>query len=156
MAMFFLNLGADELHQAQAQGVASTSVTVLNTPPQWTVDAEEQFESSTDNPTNSTEEVSWVATATDSNGAPYFLLICSNSATPTPNAAVDYSSLGTAAPDCDSPANQWAVSTGTLSGTQATVATTTQESWSESNDWFAWVCDDDPVNPRCNASYNFV
>ncbi len=153
MVMFLLNIGAEELHHAQAQGTASTSITVLNTPPQWTVEAEEEFESSTDNPTNSTEEVSWVATGTDSNSAPYFLLICSTNASPTPNAAINFSSLGTAAPECDSPTNQWAVSTSTVSGTQARAAITTLEAWSESNDWYAWICDDDPVNPRCNAAY---
>lgn len=150
LAVFFLNLGADELHQANAQGTATTSITVLNTPPAWTVDAEEEVESSTLYPTNSGDEVSWVAIGTDSNDAPYFLLVCDTAASPTPKAAADFSSLGTAAPECAPGSTQWAVSTGTVSGTQARAATTTLEAWSESNDWYAWICDDDPVNPRCN------
>lgn len=149
---FLLNVGAQELQKVEAQGVATTTITVLNTPPEWTVDAEEESESSTTTPTNSGDEVAWVATGTDSNGAPYFLLICDTANLPTPNAAADISSLGTAPPDCSATSTvQWAVSTSTLSGLQARAATTTLESFAESNDWYAWICDDDPVNPRCNA-----
>ena len=36
--IFLLNLGAQELNQAEAQSQATTTVTVLNTPPQWTID----------------------------------------------------------------------------------------------------------------------
>ena len=143
---FLLNLGAQELHHVEAQGLATTSVTVLNTPPQWTVDAEEQFESSTTTPTNSSYQVSWTATATDSNAESYYLLICSNGNAPTANAS--------AAPTCGSGATQWAVSSLTNSATQAIAATTTTEiaPFAEENDWYAWVCDSVAVNPRCNAS----
>lgn len=147
--MFFLNLGADELQRVEAQSTATTSITVLNTPPQWIVDAEEEFGSSTTTPTNSGSEVSWVATAADSNGAPYFLLICDTNATPTPNAAASYLLLGTEPPEC-SAGTQWAVSTATPSNTEARAATTTREALPEANNWYAWVCDDDPVLPRCN------
>ncbi len=153
-AIFLLNLGAEELQKVQAQsGLATTSITVLNTPPQWTVDAQEQVGSSTSTPTNSGSQVRWVATATDSNSAPYFLLICSTSATPTANAAASQFVLGSAPPDCSASSTQWAVSASTTSGSQALAATTTLEAWSEANNWFAWICDDDPVNPRCNATY---
>lgn len=150
---FLLNLGATELQQALAQGVATTTITVLNTPPQWSVEAREEEESSTANPTNSGAQVTWIATATDSNSAPYFLLVCSTAATPTAHPAPDQFSLGTVPPTCAATSTQWAVSTGTVSNTQARAATTTLEAWSEQNDWFAWICDDDPVNPRCNSGY---
>ncbi len=149
MAMFMLNLGADELQRVEAQSTATTSITVLNTPPQWIVDAEEEIGSSTSTPTNSGSVVSWVATAADSNDAPYFLLICDTSATPTANAAASYLVLGTEPPECAS-GIQWAVSTATPSNTEARAATTTREALPESNNWYAWVCDDDPVLPRCN------
>lgn len=153
-AIFLLNLGAEELQKVQAQsGLATTSITVLNTPPQWTVDAQEQVGSSTTTPTNSGTPVRWVATATDSNGAPYFLLICSTNAAPTANPAASQLVLGTAPPNCASTSTRWAVSPAAASGAQATAATTTLEAWSESNDWYAWICDDDPVNPRCNTTY---
>ncbi len=144
---FFLNLGAQELNHAEAQSQATTSVTVLNTPPQWTVDAQELTESSTTTPTNSGSPVQWIATATDSNAESYYLLICDGSTAPTANPG--------AAPTCGGGSLQWAVSSLTISGTQATAATTTTEvaPFNEQNDWFAWVCDSVLVNPRCNASF---
>ena len=145
---FFLNLGAQELNRAEAQdSSATTSVTVLNTPPQWSVDAQELTESSTTTPTNSGSQVRWVATATDSNSESYYLLICSASTTPTANAG--------AAPTCGAGATQWAVSAFTASAAQATAATTTTEvaPFDEENIWVAWVCDAVAVNPRCNSAY---
>ena len=143
------DFGSQEFSKVSAQ-TATTTLTVLNTPPEFTVNAYETIESSTSSPTNSGDDVEWTAVAVDTNGAPYFLLICSTNASPTPNAAAGPAFLGTAPPDCDAAVTQWAVSTSTLSGETATAATTTLEGFSESNDWFAWVCDDDPVNPRCN------
>ena len=142
--VFLLNIGAKELQHVEAQGIATTSVTVLNTPPQWTVDAQEEYGSSGTDPTNSGDEVSWIATATDSNSEDYYLLICSDGSAP--------SSTPSGAPSCNSPI-QWAVSAAASSGAQARAATTTTETtpFSESNDWFAWVCDGIATNPRCNA-----
>ncbi len=152
--IFILNIGKNELTKAEATSTATTTLTVLNTPPQWVVGQEgrEQFESSTSSPTNSGDVVSWVGTATDANGAPYFLIVCSNSATPTAQQAT--STLGMVPPICSGGGTRWAVSTGTVSGTQARAATTTSESapFAESNDWYAWVCDDDPVSPRCSTT----
>ncbi len=152
-AMFFLNLGAEEFQQARAQDVATTSVTVLNTPPQWTIDAEEEFGSSTTTPTNSGTQVSWVAVGTDSNAQPYFLLICSTSVAPITTNGSSTLGLGNVPPRCGAGAIQWAVSTGTVSGTEARAATTTLESFDEENDWYAWICDDDFINARCNAAF---
>jgi len=143
-AVFLLNIGARELSHVEAQGLATTSVTVLNTPPQWTIDAEEQFESSTTTPTNSGSQVSWTATATDSNGEDYYLLICSNGNAPTASS--------TATPTCGAGAIEWAVSALASSTVQAVAATTTTEAFAEENDWFAWVCDNVSINPRCNVS----
>ncbi len=153
--IFIFNIGKTELQKAEATSTATTTLTVLNTPPVWVVGQEgrEQYESSTSTPTNSGDTISWVGTATDANGAPYFLIICSTSATPT--AQMSTSTLGTAAPIC-SAGTRYAVSTSTISGTQARAATTTTEvaPFAESNAWYAWVCDDDPVNPRCSTSYS--
>lgn len=149
--VFMANIGTQNATDAEAQSAtATTSITILNIPPDWDVDAEEETESSTAFPTNSGDEVAWVGTGSDANGAPYFLLICGGNATPTANAAIDSGSLGTAPPECDASVTQWAVSTSTVSGQEARAATTTLESMPESNDWYAWICDDDPVNPRCN------
>jgi hypothetical protein len=149
--VFLFNAGKTELLKVEAQ-TATTTITVLNTPPIWVDFAVEEFESSDDNPTNSGQNISWVALADNSGNAPYFLIVCSGSATPTPTAAADLSSLGTAPPVCISGV-QWGVSTATAAMTQARVSTTTTETGAfagEILDWYAWVCDDDPVNPRCN------
>lgn len=151
IAAFVVDFGTQELQKVTAQQ-ATTTLTVLNTPPEFTIETYEAIESSVTNPTNSGDDIRWEAVGTDSNGAPYFLLICSTNATPTPNAAADLGSLGTAAPECGVGAIQWGVSTSTISGELSFVATTTTETtpFDESNDWYSWVCDDDPANPRCN------
>lgn len=154
--IFIFNIGKTELEKAEAQtSTATTTLTVLNTPPEWVAGEEgrEEFESSTTTPTNSGRQISWTGRATDANGAPYFLIVCEGSATPT--AQQSTSTLGTNPPICSS-GTQWAVSTGTVSGQQARAATTTTEvaPFSESNVWYAWVCDDDPVNPRCSTTFS--
>jgi len=150
--VFLFNAGKTEILRVEAQGSATTTITVLNTPPIWVEFAREEFESSTSSPTNSGTAISWVALADNSGDAPYFLIVCSGSATPTPNAAINLSSLGTAPPVCTSGV-QWGVSTATAASTQARVSTTTTEVAPFSGevlDWYGWVCDDDPTNPRCN------
>ncbi len=152
---FIVDVGSKELSKVSGQ-TATTTLTVLNTPPSFTVGAYELVESSTSSPTNTDDTIVWQALGSDSNGAPYFLLICSTNATPTANAAADSGSLGTAPPACDAGAIQWGVSTSTVSDTVASVSTTTASTaisqFSEANNWFAWVCDDDPFNPRCNTT----
>jgi len=153
MLAFVFDVGQQEFSKVSAQTTtAPTKLTVLNTPPSFTVNAYEVTESSTSTPTNSGDDIVWTALANDSNGAPYFLLVCSTNATPTANAAGG--ALGTAAPDCDAGATQWGVSASVASDSYATVtrATTELAPFNESNDWYAWVCDDDPTNPRCNAT----
>lgn len=146
-AVFVLNFGAQELRHVQAQGLATTSVTVLNTPPQWTIDAQESTPSSTSTPTNSGQAITWRATATDSNAESYYLIICNASTTPTANSS--------AVPTCGAGGKRWAVSAFTVSGVQATAATTTTEvlPFTEQNPWVAWVCDAVATNPRCNSTF---
>lgn len=148
---FIFDAGTQELSRVSAQ-TATTSLTVLNTPPAFVINAYEVIESSTTSPTNSGNVVQWAAVAEDSNNAPYFLLVCSTNASPTANGAISINDLGTAAPSCGG-GTQWGVSAATPSGNLATVSTTTTEvaPFAESNDWYAWVCDDDPTNPRCNT-----
>ncbi len=141
---FIFNLGVSEIPQAGAQDTATTSVQVLNTPPLWTASSTELVESSVTSPTNAGDVIRWVAVATDANGERYYLLVCSTSATPTPNS--------NAAPACTSGV-QWAVSASTTSGTQATAATTTYAALGETNNWFAWICDGNAGTPRCNTSF---
>lgn len=150
-----IDVGKHELSRVSAQ-TATTTLTVLNTPPTFTTGAHEVIESSTSSPTNSGDVIQWAAVGNDSNSAPYFLLICSTNATPTAGAATSSFNLGTAAPSCGAGATRWAVSPATPSDSQAVAATTTSESapFAEIQDWFAWVCDDDPFNPRCSVAYS--
>ncbi|MEZ4200064.1 MAG: hypothetical protein R3B69_00440 [Candidatus Paceibacterota bacterium] len=143
--VFLLNIGQKEFQTAEAQSQATTSVLVLNTPPQWTLNAYEVTESSTSTPTNSGDDVQWSAIATDSNAEPYWLLVCSNNATPTPGTS-------TSTPTCGTGATQWAVSATTTSGALAVAATTTTEvaPFAEKQDWYAWICDAIDLNARCN------
>lgn len=138
--------GGGHPQTVEATSTATTTVTVLNTPPLWTVDAEESPESSTSTPTNSGDAVTWVATGTDSNGEDYYLLICKSSSTPTGNPS--------AAPDCGGGgSDQWAVSIATASGAQASASYTTDETDVEVNEWFAYICDGNAGSPECNLSY---
>lgn len=154
LVAFMFDVGTQELSKASAAGTASTTLTVLNTPPSFVIPAYEATESSTSTPTNSGDAIVWEALGNDTNGAPYFLLVCSTNASPTANAAADIFSLGTAPPSCSPTSTvQWGVSAATPSDSIATVSTTTTEvaPFSALNTWYAWVCDDDPTNPRCNT-----
>ncbi|KKW37036.1 MAG: hypothetical protein UY81_C0006G0010 [Candidatus Giovannonibacteria bacterium GW2011_GWA2_53_7] len=126
---------------------ATTSVTVLNTPPLWpgtgtnANDAQEHLGSSTSTPTNSGSSVTWKALATDSSGDNYYLLICSALASATPN--------NSAAPTCGA-GRTLGVSASTVSGTVATVSTTTYDGdATEFFNWYAYVCDFN-INSQCN------
>ena len=149
-AAFIFDIGTHQLSKVSAQ-TASTTLTVLNTPPSFVVNAYEITESSTTTPTNSGSVIQWRAVGLDSNNAPYFLLVCSTNASPTANDAIDNFNLGTTPPNCGG-GTQWGVSASAPSGSPVTVTATTTEiaPFLEANNWFAWVCDDDPVNPRCN------
>jgi hypothetical protein len=153
LVVFLLNLGQSEIKNVAAQTTdnATTSVNILNTPPEFLNDADEpreEFESSATNPTNSGDEVSFIATATDQNSAPYFLIVCATNAA----TAATGTGTGTAAPTCDNN-DQIAISTSTVSGQQARAATTTTEAMPESNEWWAFACDDDDTNPECSPGF---
>jgi hypothetical protein len=136
-----------DVHQVSADDV-STSITVLNTPPEWTVNAEESTESSATIPTNAGSVITWTATGTDSSNDNYFLLICKTGSAPT--------AVASGPPTCNGGiSNMWARSATTTSGAQASAATTTREYFpfnAESNDWYAWICDANSSLPRCNVT----
>lgn len=143
--IFLFNAGKSEIMRVEAQS-ATTTLTVLNTPPSWIASSTEQTESSVTSPTNSGDVISFVAIATDPNQPNYYLLVCSTSDTP--------SSTNSGVPHCNG-GTQWGVSAPTPVGTQAIVSTTTTEiaPFVTSNNWFAWICDDDATFARCNSTY---
>ena len=144
--IFLFNAGTTELMKVEAQ-TATTSLTVLNTPPEWVQLAFELVESSSATPTNSGTVVSWRGIANDPNEGNYYLIVCSTSATPT--------AVNSNAPFCAS-GIQWGVSALTPSNTAATVSTTTTElsPFAQSNIWYGWVCDGATNNARCNNTFS--
>tara|TARA_B100001939_G_scaffold328609_1_gene324089 strand:- start:46 stop:612 length:567 start_codon:yes stop_codon:yes gene_type:complete len=130
---FVYDFGAQELNRVSAQNLsATTTLTVLNTPPQFDWNAYEVVASATSSPTNSGDVIQWSALGSDSNNAPYFLLICSDNASPTPDWDDVGNGTGVGEPRCNVPSEggtaiQWGVSAATPSGSLATVSTTTEE-----------------------------
>ena len=130
---------------------ATTSVTVLNTPPIWdtNVYAQETIASATASPslpTNSGNLVNWYASATDSSLDNYYLLICNNFASPTPNVS--------AAPTCGAgnAGHLIAVSAATPSGVAATAATTTfNGDVTEIFYYYSYICDGNTSGASCNS-----
>ncbi|HTY40139.1 MAG TPA: hypothetical protein VMC43_03575 [Candidatus Paceibacterota bacterium] len=131
---------------AQGAGTATTTVTVTNTPPQWSVQAQELGSYTTSTPVNAGLPVSFIGTGISSNGNRLYLLICKTSTAPTPQA--------NSAPLCAGGApNLWAVSASTTSGVQMTSTYVTQASDPEANNWWGFLCDGDQFNPLCNGTY---
>ena len=142
---FWLTGGIEHARFTFAQSTATTSVTILNTPPVWTIFTYENPPSNSSTPTNAGNVVTWNAVGTDPNSDNYYLLICKTSSTPTANNG--------AAPTCaGGGGNQWAVSTSTLSGGVATSTYTTSVGDAQLNTWFSWICDNNAGGAQCNGT----
>ena len=131
---------------------ATTSVTVLNTPPTWDTNiyVQEAVASATSSlyaPTNSGSIVSFYASASDSSLDNYYLLICKNYASPTP--------VSSGPPTCSGgSSNLVAVSGATVSGFQTSVISTTTYD-GDPNEifyYYGYICDGNAINPACNLS----
>ena len=142
--------------QSATSSVATTSVTVLNSPPVWTNGPFEDPASSTSTPTNEGDTVTWKATAEDPNGAnDFFLLICKNDAGEDEDNLTLYDPDTSTPPECmGGSSERWARSAATADLTEATATYETSEGRVEDevNDWYAFICDNDPINPRCNVA----
>jgi len=119
----------------------TTSVTVGNSAPTFTVDAAESSESSSTSPTNEGGTVTIQATGTDSNNESYYMIVCETDAVST---------NGGAAPTC--PGGAWCTSTLTNSASQASCNIDTTGNSTESNDWYAFLCDDNSSAQACSSS----
>ncbi len=120
--------------EAQADP-SSTSVTIDNEGPSFTVDPAESVASTSTNPTNVGSNVTFQATATDPNSDDWVLLVCNNGSTPVYTGST---------PECNGGSgNRWCRSGSSVaSGNQNTCDYTTQAGDSESNAWYAFACDD--------------
>lgn len=100
--------------------------------------------SASSTPTNVGSDVTFSTTATDPNGDGYWLAICKTGGSITPGTSG-------AAPTCT--AGDWCISSSAAaSGVQNSCTYTVQQSDSESNNWEAYVCDDDSTTSSCSAA----
>ena len=100
--------------------------------------------SSTTTPTNVGTNVTFTATGTDPNGDGYWLAICKTGGTITPGTSGS-------APTCT--AGAWCVSSSAAaSGVQNSCTYQAQQSDQESNDWEAYVCDNDSSTSSCSSA----
>lgn len=136
-AGIFNFMGAPADFSAQAD-VVSTSVTVGNSGPTL-VAVYENPESVASSPTNVGSDVVFAGRADDPNGEDWYLLICKGT---------DYatSSAGSC-PTCT--AGAWATSTAADNAT-ATATYTALSGDSESNAWYAYVCDNNVGGQKCS------
>lgn len=127
---------AGVLGYALAAHAASFSVTTtfVNAAPSFSV-APSDGGSSTSTPTNVGTNITFTATATDSNHDSYWLAICKTGGSITPSGSGG-------APTCT--AGNWCISSSAVSGDGShanTCAYTTQQSDSQTDNWEAYVCD---------------
>ena len=108
----------------------TTSVTVGNSAPSFTVDPAENPASYGTTPTNVGSNVTFQATGTDQNSEDYYLAVCTTDAVTAVNSN---------APTCD--VGTWCVSSAASSGSQASCTYEALVGNAESNAWFAFVCD---------------
>ncbi|MCC7290085.1 hypothetical protein IT417_02445 [bacterium] len=119
----------------------TTSVTVGNTSPSFTVGPAENPESSNTTPTNVGANTTFQATATDSNSENYYLILCSTNSVSATNGG---------APTCG--ATQFCVSSSTASGSQASCNRSAQAGDAENVAWYAFVCDGNASAAACSSS----
>ena len=99
--------------------------------------------SSAATPTNVGTNVTFTTTGTDPNGDGYWLAVCKTGGTITPGNAGG-------APSCT--AGHWCISSSAVaSGTQNSCSYTAQQSDPMSNNWIAYVCDNNSVASTCSA-----
>lgn len=119
----------------------TTSVTVGNSPPSFTTSPYEDPASTVTAPTKVGSDVTFKATANDSNNENYYLIVCSTDSVTPHN--------GTA-PTCGG--TMYCISSSTASTSPASCAFTTLASTPQSNSWYAFVCDANSGNALCSLS----
>lgn len=139
---FFSVFYAFKVDQVQADSV-TTSVTVGNSAPAFSVAPAESVASTVTSPTNVGSSVTFTATGTDGNSENYYLAICSTDAVTAVNGG---------APTCN--VATWCVSSSTASGVQATCSYTTLVGNAETNAWYAFICDGNASSASCTAVGN--
>jgi hypothetical protein len=145
MASVFIFLMSRDILTARATitdktGVG-TDINVSNYAPSFTLEPSDGGSSAT-TPTNIGDDVVFTAIATDKNSNNYYLAICKT------NSITAHDS---AAPTCETSDQQLCVSSSTASGTGTTCSFNTTGFTPESQDWYAFVCDD-TTDSQCSAA----
>ncbi|MDD4902092.1 MAG: peptidoglycan-binding protein [Patescibacteria group bacterium] len=112
---------------------------VPNSSPTFAVDPADS--SATSTPVNEGNNVSFTATAADSETNNYYLAVCKTDSVTANN---------NAAPTCDS-GQTWCVSGSTAASSSASCSYAAQAGDSESSDWYAFVCDYS-ANSACSSA----
>ena len=110
-----------------------------NNAPTFSAGPAESPASAATTPTNVGSDVNFYATGTDPDGNNYYFAVCKTSVIAT---------TSNGAPTCSG--GKWCISGSTASGAQATCATTTAAAMSESNNWYAFICDHN-ANSMCSS-----
>lgn len=131
---------------------ATSTVRVLNTPPQYQSNVYETVPSSQANPSTYGTNITFGVSAYDSSNNGMYLIVCKTGGAPTASSST--------APTCAGGAgNLIAVSESPVVGSYPTpsnlYATTTvpiNDAVNETQDWYAFLCDNDNRTPRCSIS----
>jgi hypothetical protein len=135
--LFCLGLIVPKIVNAES---VTTSVTVGNSAPAFSVSPAESPASTDTSPTDVGANLTIVATATDSNLDNYYLVVCKTNAATANNSG---------APTCD--VGTWCTSTSTTTGNPATCSYTVQATdTAESYEWYAFVCDGITSGSACS------
>ena len=154
-AAWYLNVtgtaNASYVNAAYSDASGGTAITQTNSTDSghnvnWLFNAAPVFASLSDNssatnPTNAGGNVNFTATATDAQSNQYYLAICKTDSVTAVNGG---------APHCATD-QTWCVSGATDSGSQASCSYATSAASAESNNWYAFVCDNYPVS-LCSVS----
>ncbi len=125
----FLFLARNDFLSSILADSAATSVEVSGAAPIITTAPSDGGVTST-NPVNVGSDVTFTTTASDANGENYYLAVCKTDAISANNSA---------APTCTG--GFWCYSASTVDDAEATCSTTTIDAWSETEDWYVFVCD---------------
>lgn len=138
-----LSLGFD-LSTASAAGpndLATTTVTVRNAPPTFTVNAAEVSASASTSPVNDGSGINFTATANDPESANYYLIVCGTNAVTPRNGQSPTCAVTTL---CTSGA--------TADDAEASCTYSSVTSATETRDWYAFVCDAHATEADCSTA----
>jgi len=130
--------------EAQIKDTATTTVTVKNAAPAFVGDAAESPASASTSPVNVGDLIGFTGTASDAEGDNFYLVICDQDGV-TPGA-------GGSAPSCTN--TQFCVSGVTAPNTQASCSYSLGAIVPETQNWVAYVCDDNSIDSDCVATSN--